>query len=201
MAETIGISWLKFLNGLPAWNDDYLSSNADVRPLETKIQKRAYEFGCLNRDSILDIVAWGGNPHGLMGRIQRSNTEDQVRQITADTMKVLGNPEAALGTIKRIRGLGDSFGSKVLAMLSPQTHAVWDRIVKNTLGSTQNPPISYGDFIELLQQSARQIPFPNLHRPDSSWWVRDVEAGLFQFAWPKHRGGNGGLIVGLLPSR
>ena len=196
-----GKSWSEVIKELPSWYEQYVAANPDAQPLEMEIQARANRFGCLGKDSILEIVRWGGDPYGLSSRIRRANTESQVRQMTSEAIDVLDDPDAALGKVTRVRWLGDSFGSKVLAMLSPQTHAVWDQVVKNALRSAKNAPTSYGDFITLLHQVARRITAPNPRGLGSTWWVRDVEAGLFQFAWPADRGGNGGTVVGMLPSR
>jgi len=194
-------SWPEFIEQLPQLHLDYIAMNPDARPLEAKIQTIAERDGYLGKDLIREIVVWGGNPHNIAERMWRANSEDGVRQVTAAAMEVLDDPEAALGHIKGVHGLGDSFGTKILAMICPQVHAIWDRVVRNALSRTLNPPSCYGDFLAALRQTVLQISTPNPTRPESTWLVRDVEAGLFQFGWPKHRGGNGGMIVGNLPNR
>ena len=201
MAEIVGMEWGEFLAEITFWNDDYIAKNPKVRPLEIEIQARANEYGCLSRDSIFEIMAWGGNPHNIGGQMRRNNTEDHVRRVTAEVMGVLEEPDTALDKITEIKWVGNSFGSKILAFLSPRTYGIWDSVVKQALQHTFNPPKTYAAFISLLRQTTQWISVtPNPHRLDASWFVRDVEQALFQFAWPKSRGGNGGLIIGTLPS-
>ena len=201
MAEIVGMEWGEFLAEIPFWNDDYIAKNPKVRPLEIEIQARANQYGCLSRDSVSEIMVWGGNPHNIAGQMWRNNTEDHVRRVTAEVMGVLAEPDTALDKITDIKWLGDSFGSKVLAFLSPKTCGIWDSVVKQALEHTSNPPITYGGFLGLLRQTTGCISLtPHPRRLDASWFVRDVEQALFQFAWPKSRGGNGGLIIGTLPS-
>lgn len=197
----IGIDWEMFLAEIHFWNNAYITNNPNVRALEHQIQSRANEYGCLGRDDIFEIMDWGGNPHNIAGQMRRYNTEDYVRCITTQVMGILDEPDSALAKITEIKWVGNSFGSKILAFLSPRMYGIWDSVVKGALQYTLNPPRTYSAFIRLLIQTTPLISDrPNPNRLDGKWLVRDVEQALFQFAWPKSRGGNGGLIIGALPS-
>ena len=51
-----GKSWSEVIKELPSWYEQYVAANPDAQPLEMEIQARANRFGCLDKDSILEIV-------------------------------------------------------------------------------------------------------------------------------------------------
>ena len=97
MLTTSETPWAEFMEQLPQLSLDSIAKNPDATPIETKIQTIAERDGYLGKDSIREIVVWGGNPHNIAERMWRANSEDEVCQVTAAVMKVLEDPEAALG--------------------------------------------------------------------------------------------------------
>ena len=183
----------EFIAQVPGWHRKYLEEDyrrgregkrRTVRQIEQRIQESASR-GSLNMDDIVEVVLWGGGSR-LLGRIRR-NTPEHIERCTSRAVEALRNPEEALGHVMRIGGLGESFGSKVLAFLSPETCPVLDRVVRGCLSKAcnwDNESATYSDFIALCEYIAEHLPTEWQGRDVGGIrYLRDIEMALFQYAW------------------
>ena len=189
----------EFIPRLRYWHGQYLANNPEVSTLEQSIQHKALTDGFLDKAALKEVAIWGGNASSRWQQMWNHNTEEKVRQCTAEAIKVLDEPEKALREITKIDLWGDSFGSKTLALLSPSTCTIWDSVIKECLSAATNPPRSYRGFVRMCKAITTRLPYRNSARPSEGWLVRDVEMAIFQFGWPTKRGGQGGKIIGDLP--
>jgi hypothetical protein len=192
-------TWEELLTEVPSLYEKYLDDNPWALSLEARIQEQVRSHGFLSRADMKEIFQRMGNAHSRWQQLFRHNSEEHVREVSGAAITVLDEPGKALTIITSLDTVGESFGSKVLAFMAPETCAVWDRVVRQSLLSTTNTPRTYDEFIALLMGASDRISLPNPRRPYGRWLVRDIEAGFFQFSWPAQKGGNGGRVVGTLP--
>ena len=177
---------------------EYLRANPKVPEIEKRLRENARQ-GCLDKADIREVVLWGSKKIGarLWSRIDRNNTDGEIERYTAEAIKALPDSAAALEHVRRIYGLGESFGSKVVAFMHPEGTPVLDRVVNDCLGNADNWTGLYRDFIALCEHIAAAQPEGSGPR-EGIWFLRDIEMALFQFAWPE-KGKPTTYITGKLP--
>ncbi|MYF79568.1 MAG: hypothetical protein F4180_06865 [Chloroflexi bacterium] len=138
------------------------------------------------------VYRWGG---GLGSRLfnqiinSRSNSPDRVREQVKAAFFALGedDPVQALEELKSLRWCGDSFGTKVLAMRSPESAPIWDEIAKACLSEFRidgKRIRSYGQFITFCKHIRSELQRKGKEPPrGESWYLRDIEMAIFQFGW------------------
>ena len=194
-------------------DDSCLEGDFCTPRVEELIEQRVRDLhgvrgqGYLEKADIEIIVHWGSKKMGsrLWSRIDRRNTDDQIKRYTANAIRALdsGDPVRALKHINCTFGLDDAFGSKVIAFLHPQSAPVLDKIVRDCLSKADNPIRRhngirrYDDFIALCKHIAERQTEPNPRGTGGVWYLRDIEMALFQFGWDK--GKPAGRITGTLP--
>lgn len=197
----------EFIAQAPDWHREYLEVDArrgregkrTVDAVEKLIQQ-SRNRGTLDIADIEEVVRWGGGSR-LLGRIKR-NKPEHIEDCTSQAIKSLDKPADALEYIRRIDGLGESFGSKILAFLSSATCPVLDSVVRDCLSKVcnwDNASTTYSDFIVLCEYIAKRLPPEWTGRQkDGVWYLRDIEMALFQFAW-REKGIPKTYITGTLP--
>ena len=176
------------------WKNPYLdepSCKENHRRVEELIEKLKRRDDLIQPEDDIEIVyRWGGGRGpGLFRRIVNSNSTDDVRKRMRAAFSALGEecPVEALEQIKSLKGGGDSFGTKVLAMRSPRNAPIWDEIAKASLKEFKiggKKVKSYEQFIAFCNHVADELkrlgkPAPRGER----WYLRDIEMALFQFGW------------------
>ena len=201
MAESeIRLSVDEFIKQVPTWHAKYLHDNPCVPKIEERIQQKKHQAGYLDKADIKDIVLWGSKKRGpfLWSRIDRHNSDDEIRHHTAEAIKALPDSRKALEQITRIFGLGVSFGSKVVAFLCPESAPVLDRVVRDCLSKADNWTGRYDYFVALCKHIAKRQQEGSGPREGGVWYLRDIEMALFQFAW-REKGKAQTYITGALP--
>ena len=198
-----------FIAQAPEWHRKYREvderrgreGKPTVNETEALIQEGRSK-GYLEIGAIEAVVNWGGSPR-LLGKIRR-NHHEHIRHYTSQAIEALDKPIDALRHVMRINGLAESFGSKVLAFLSPESCPILDSIVRGCLGKAcnwDNESATYGDFISLCEYIGTQLP-PEWEgrQKNGIWYIRDIEMALFQFAiaW-RDEGPPRNYITGTLP--
>ena len=135
-------AWDEFIRRVPALHGEYLRANPKVPEIEKRLRENARQ-GCLDKADIREVVLWGSKKIGarLWSRIDRTTLTAIERY--AEAIKALPDSAAALEHVRRIYGLGESFGSKVVAFMHPEGAPVLDRVVNDCLGWTG----LYRDFV------------------------------------------------------
>ena len=157
----------------------------------------------LNKADIEIVVKWGGNPHGmwggdprsLRGRIPKNNSDEEIRHHTVKATKALQSNQlvAALTQVTNIYGVGDSFGTKILAMRAPWNAPIWDSRARGCLSEFRiggRQVETYEQFISFCEHIAHELkshgtPLPHgcdgspRGTEDGRWWLRDVEMAIF----------------------
>ena len=188
------------------WDSPYLSEplceerHPQVERLIEKLKGKE-DFDRLE-DDIEIIYRWGGGfgPF-LFSKIMNLNPIDEIRSQAQATFSALeeGDPVEAMDQLKSLKGVGYPFGSKVLAMHSPENAPIWDNIVQTCLREFKiggKKVKSYEQFITFCKHIAERQTEPNPRGADGPWYLRDVEMAIFQFGWDNDK--FGGRITGEL---
>ncbi|MDE2836709.1 MAG: hypothetical protein OXL97_04280 [Chloroflexota bacterium] len=229
MADNLsGTSIKAFIQKVPEWRDKYLENNMCVFKVEAFIQ-RDWKNPCLEEslceqshrrveslieqlkgkdefihpeDDLEIVYRWGGGRgHNLFAQIKKNNSSDEIQEQMKAAFSVLadGDPVRALEELKRLKYCSDSFGTKALAMRSPESAPIWDEIAKAclrdfTIGGKKVK--SYEQFIRFCEHIAKELERP-APRGGGRWYLRDIEMAIFQFGWD--HGKFKGRITGELP--
>ena len=229
-----------FVRKVPEWRDKYLENNLCVFKVEAFVQRKwdclyLSEPLCeekhswvehrinelkgkkdLDRleDDIEVVYRWGGGLGPMIfAQIMKNNPlVDKVREQANAAFSALGegSPVEALEQLKRLKYCGDSFGSKVLAMRSPENAPILDEIAKACLSEFKiggKKFRNYEQFITLCEYIANELKRQGVPCPlgcdgrprevEGRWYLRDIEMAIFQFGWDNDK--FGGCITGELP--
>jgi len=166
--------------------------------LEGRLSEKATSTGYLELADLADIADWGGNQRGVKQRMVRSNTDDEVRQATAESIQNLNNPEGAIRAVLGIRQWGLTYGSKVLRFVDPENYVALDQKLRAGISKTLLPTIYDGNFasmvhgylrfLDICAEIQRQLSVPGPREGDK-WFLADIEMALFQFVW------DGGVLI------
>jgi hypothetical protein len=192
------LSLTQFAAELAQWFDIYAQANQEYFALEETISARTITPGFLTKNDVINIVKWGGNPHGLSGVVRRHNTDSHVETATGEAIRMLNDPRLALGRLLGkyggIHGLGLAFATKTLRCLCPQNYGALDSKLRQCIDDSLLPNIGneidlYLHFLAFLRELKQMAsPYGPSRRPNREWFVADIEMALFQFAWcPDHK--------------
>lgn len=186
----------------PLYEDRHPEVNSLIQDLNGKD-----DLDTLEKD--LEVIyRWGG---GLGPRLfsqivdGKNNPLDRIRGQMKAAFSALGDgrPVRALEHLKSLKYCSDSFGTKVLAMRSPESAPIWDEIAKAclrefTIGGKKVR--SYAQFITFCERIAERLEQEGVKNPrgmGGRWYLRDIEMAIFQFGWDN--GKFDGRITGELP--
>ena len=163
-------------------------------------------------DDIEVVYRWGGGLGPMLfAQICKRNPIDKIREQTKAAFSALGegHPVEAMERLKSLKGVGYAFGSKVLAMRSPENAPIWDNIVQTCLSEFKiggKKVKSYEQFITFCKHIADELKRQGVLCPPGSdglmrevegrWYLRDIEMAIFQFGWENDK--VGGRITGEL---
>jgi len=176
----------QFAKHLPKSYDKWAKHNPRYFHLEEKLRQKADTVGYLEMADLIAITRVLGNPFNIRARLQSASSEDEVKQSTAEAIRHLGEPQSALRAILKIKRWGRTYSTKTLRCISPQNYVALDslliRNISPTYLSSKDEVDRYVQFIGLCQQILQKVNVPG-PRHNNSWFLADVEIGLFQFVW------------------
>ncbi len=216
------------------WGSPYMKTVPCAGP-NRWIVKRIGEIGELERRGKIDVLHdmeivywWGGlGEKRALGPekfalITELNTFNKIqRQICAayDALLNKGDPVQALKELICLKQCGDSFGSKILAMRSPEIAPILDSRVEDCLkefkigdklgvGGVKGKKATegYERFIRFCKHVADELKEPpptgcdgSPREKDGRWWLRDVEMAVYQFTFKHGKKGPIERITGAIP--
>ena len=182
----------EFAKQLPMWYRIWKEANPSYFPLETRLTQKAHTMGYLEMQDLVAITHVLGNPYNIRGKIQKENTNDEVKEKTKEAIQQLNNPASALQSMMSIKRWGRTYASKTLRCVCPQKYGALDSkliggINQSYLPSTNNEAKRYEEFLNFCRQVREKVPEPGPRKGE--WFLVDIEVVLFQFIW------NSGEIV------
>ena len=174
------------------WYRIWKEANPSYFPLEERLTQKARLLGYLEKADLVAVAIWGGNQYNISGRVQRANTDNEVREKTKVAIKNLTNPATAFMSMNSIKQWGLAYASKTLRCICPEKYAALDSkliggINQSYLPSTNNEAKRYEEFLSFCRQVREKVPEPGPR--NGEWFLTDIEIALFQFIW------DGGEIV------
>ncbi|MGI9338254.1 MAG: hypothetical protein ACR2P4_07095 [Gammaproteobacteria bacterium] len=146
-----------------------------------------------------DVCTWGGYS-GIAGRVLKNAN---IRKAFGEALKFAkdGKQDAAICSLLVLNGLGISFASKHLRMMSSRTCVVFDRILQENLPYPSDVS-GYREFCRDCVQlakllNARGVKYPQKELQDAcnkdgiatkvraKWRAADVESAIFYSVFPK----------------
>lgn len=126
------------------------------------------------------VFKWGGNTGDrVRGQMVKAQTWQEIADVVRDSVQYLdkGDIRMACRTITSLKGLGISYGSKILRMISPEYVGVYDCIIESICGYSDYPEFCEDckNLAEVLEQRGIKNPV----RDNGKWLVADVEATVF----------------------
>jgi len=181
----------QFAKQLPKWYEIYIRFNSDYFPLEKRLTQKANALGYLEMDDLVKITKVLGNPYNIAGKIQRENTNDEVKEKTREAIQHLNNPARALQDMMCIKKWGRTYASKTLRCVCPHRYAALDSklirgIDQSYLPSTNNEAKRYEEFLKFCQQIQQEVSEPGPPFRGGEWFLADIEIALFQFVWDEN---------------
>ena len=179
----------QFAKQLPKWYHIWKEANPNYFPLEKQLTQKAHAMGYLEMHDLVAIAKWGGNQYNIGGKIQRENTNDEVKEKTKEAIQQLNNPASALLSMMSIKRWGRTYASKTLRCVCPSKYAALDSKVirginQSYLPSTNNEVKRYVEFLNFCQQLRQEVSEPGPRKGE--WFLADIEIALFQFVWDKN---------------
>ena len=181
----------QFARELPACYDEYTRSpySPGWFALEPRLTAKAVDPGYLNLEDLVEIAKWGGNQHGIAGRVFKANTDEDVIKATRGAIESLDDPRAALRAMLAIRQWGLTYGSKTLRAVCPQNYGALDSLLLDNIDRRYMPASEvtqlYVQFLRLCEDIRQGVAEPGPRQ--GKWFIADVEMGLFQFVWNKNK--------------
>lgn len=126
------------------------------------------------------VFKWGGNTgNRVRGQVEKDNTWQSVADIVKNAVEYLDKDDirSAILKITSVKGLGYSYGSKILRMVSPEKAGVFDSQIESICCYD-----SYSEFCKDCKNMAevlKQQGIKNPVRANGEWLVADVEASIF----------------------
>lgn len=123
---------------------------------------------------ISGVVHWGGG-YRILPRILERNTPDELAEAVKAAYAFLQDGQAATAVtrLQQLKGLGQSFASKVARFLSPTTSVILDSVIRGQLGY----PETQGGYQEFLKDC--QATLERLAPTNPELRICDVEAVIF----------------------
>lgn len=182
----------QFAQELPKWYWIWRNANPGYFPVEERLTKKAEAVGFLEMADLVKITCVLGNPFNIRGKIQRANTEDEVKEKTRKAIEHFNEPALALESMMSIHRWGRTYASKTLRCICPRNYAALDSKLIESISQrylrSRNEVKQYEEFLDLCQQIREKVSEPG-PRESGAWFLADVEVALFQFVW------DGGKIV------
>ena len=181
----------QFAKQLPKWYWIWREANPHYFPLEERLTHKADALGYLDMDDLVAITKVLGNPYNIGGKIQRVNTNDEVKEKSKEAIQQLNNPASALQSMMSIKRWGRTYASKTLRCICPSKYTALDSklirgINQSYLPSTNNEAKRYEEFLNLCQQIRQEVSEPGPSFRGGEWFLADIEIALFQFVWDKN---------------
>jgi hypothetical protein len=168
------------------WKEDTIANDFPrIRELERRIGGRS-ELGL---EDFLCVLAWGGTERGIKEKLQALDA-DLIHRQTRSALKTaktdVVSPWNALRPLERIKGVGLTYGSKVLRFFDPETFGALDtRIERNVHGFKSWAPVpKYREFLELcllMQGLLKDSRTPSPIHSKSVWQIAEIEMAIFAF--------------------
>ena len=181
----------QFAKQLPKWYRIWKEHNPGYFPIEKRLTQKAHDVGYLEMDDLLAITNRKvlGNPYNIRGRIQRENTNDEVKEKSKEAIQHLNNPASALQSMMGIKRLGRAYASKTLRCVCPRKYGALDSklikgISQSYLPSKNNEVKRYVEFLNFCQQIRQEVLEPGPRKGE--WFLADIEIALFQFVWDEN---------------
>ena len=175
-----------FAKHLPKWYDKWAKHNPQYFHLEEKLRQKADAVGYLEIVDLIAITHVLGNPFNIRARVQKANSEGEVKESTAQAIQHLNEPESALRAMLTIERWGRTYSTKTLRCVCPQSYVALDSLLIRNISSrylSSNDEVGrYIQFVRLCQQIPQNVNVPG-PRQNNLWFLADVEIGLFQFVW------------------
>ena len=158
-------------------------ANPSYFPLEERLTQKARLLRYLEKADLVAIAIWGGNQYNISGRVQRANTDNEVREKTKVAIKNLANPAVAFVSMNDIKRWGLAYATKTLRCICPGKYAAPDSkliggINHSYLPSTSNEVKRYEEFLNFCRQVRERVPEPGPRKGE--WFLADIEIALFQ---------------------
>ncbi len=181
----------QFAKQLPKWYNIWREFNSDYFLLEERLMHKADTLGYLEMYDLVEITKVLGNPYNIGGKIQRENTNYEVKEKTKEAIQQLNNPASALQSMMSIKRWGRTYASKTLRCICPSKYAALDSklirgINQSYLPSTNNEARRYAEFLILCQQIRQEVSEHGPPFRGGEWFLADIEIALFQFIWDKN---------------
>ena len=182
----------QFAGEVDKWYWKWRNANSGYFSVEQQLTQKATNKGFLEMADLVAITHVLGNPHNIRGRVQRENTNEQIKQKTQAAINNLHQPSKALANLRGIRWWGGTYRTKTLRCVCPRNYAALDsKLNKNISESylkSKNELRRYEEFLDLCKSIRQKVSTPG-PRLNKEWFIADIEMALFQFVW------DGGKIV------
>ena len=124
------------------------------------------------------VFKWGGSM-GHRVQLEKAHTWQEIADAVESAVQYLdqGDVRMACTTITSLKGMGISYGSKILRMISPEQAGVYDNIIERICGYSDYP--QFCSDCKNLAAVLEQRGIKNPARENGKWLVADVEATVF----------------------
>ena len=137
-------------------------------------------------DFVKQVSEWGGHRGRIYGKVlQRPNKEIACHLNKAAGFVRQGNIVAAIAAVRKVHGLGPSYGSKHLRMLCPLRCVAYDSVLMEKFSKRygKSDCEGYAKFCALCVKLAKTLNgcYPTILNEErgGKWCAADIEAAIF----------------------
>ena len=186
----------RFSAAVKKFDDSVKDANCHTRRLEQEGARLTKSAMSQNKSSdkaevsqFLDrVIRWGGSMgNKIFWMIEEHKSRPAIVENIPRAAELLhkGALSAALEIITEPKGLGISFGSKILRMLNPEKVGVYDSVLYEHLPYPYTIP-GWDEFCRDCKTVAEELErrgIKNPERKNGKWFVADVEVVIFGHYW------------------
>ena len=166
------------------------------------LPRKARGLQGLDKKDVLDIFDWGRGRQ-YKGRFEnhKDNTIPIVQTRIREAYKQRNKPERAYRSVTDLRGLGLTYGSKILMFMDPENYVALDGwhmgpMLGALIGvarsdSKRSQVQAYTKFLDVCRDIQRQaiapvpchpVAYPNFPKDHKGrWLLSDIQQAIFQF--------------------
>ena len=93
----------EFATQLPRWYLKWRNANIRYFPVEERLMQKARVVGYLELPDLVAVTEVLGNPYNIRGKVQRANTNEEVKEKIKEAIQHLNNPARALQSVMGIK--------------------------------------------------------------------------------------------------
>ena len=185
----------RFSAAVKKFDDSVKDANCHTRRLEqegARLDKNKFRDKAEVSQFLDRVIRWGGSMgNKIFWMIEEHKSRPAIVENIPRAAELLhkGALSAALEIITEPKGLGISFGSKILRMLNPEKVGVYDKVLAEGLANSKSAAPSISRWINFCDDCAtvaaelKKRGIKNPERKNGKWFVADVEVVIFGHYW------------------